>query len=90
MFKIKNKLLNLNVFIDNEYLDKYIELIEINRNTKREKFKTQQHHIIPRSYYKHNNLEIDNSKENLVNVFNTSLQLLSVIISFSNSLCVLL
>ena len=68
MKKLKEKLLALGIFEDNEYLDKYCELIENNKNTKREKFKTQQHHIIPRSYYKHNNLEIDNSKENLVNL----------------------
>ena len=65
---LKNKLLNLNIVIDNEYLDKYVELIESNRDTKREKFKTQKHHIIPKYYYKSNNLEVDESKENLVNL----------------------
>ena len=65
---LKEKLLSLDLVIDNEYLDKYCELIESNKNTKREKFKTQKHHIIPRYYYKYNNLEIDNSKENLVNL----------------------
>lgn len=66
--KLKEKLLSLDLVIDNEYLDKYCELIESNKDTKREKFKTQKHHIIPRYYYKYNNLEVDNSKENIVNL----------------------
>lgn len=32
------------------------------------KFKTQLHHIIPRKYYTYNKLEINNSRENLVNL----------------------
>ena len=68
MRELKEKLLSLGVFEDNEYLDFYCDLIESNRNTKREKFKTQKHHIIPRCYFKYKNLEIDNSKNNLVNL----------------------
>ena len=63
---LKEKLLSLDVVSDNEYLDKYVKLIEYNRNTKREKFKTQMHHIVPRSYYKHCQKHVDNSKHNLV------------------------
>ena len=66
---LKEKLLNLGIVIDNEYLDKYVELVETNRNTKREKFKTQRHHIVPKHYYKLNELKIDNSKSNFVNLF---------------------
>lgn len=66
--EIKEKLLRLGLFIDNEWLDKYCELIENNKNTKREKYKTQSHHIIPKCYYTMNKLKIDNSKENLVNL----------------------
>ena len=66
--RLKEKLLSLDLVVDNEYLDKYCELIESNRDTKREKFKTQRHHIIPRYYYKYNKLEVDNSKENIVNL----------------------
>jgi len=65
---LKEKLLILGIVEDNEYLDKYCEIIENNRETKKEKFKTQSHHIIPRSYYKHCSLPIDNSKENIVNL----------------------
>lgn len=48
---MKEKLLGLGVFIDNEYLDLYCSLIEDNRQTKKEKFKTQQHHVIPCACY---------------------------------------
>lgn len=63
-----NLLNNYNFFIDNEYLDKYIELINTNLDTKKERFKTQCHHIIPRCWFVYNNLEVDNSKNNEVNL----------------------
>ena len=65
---LKEKLLSLGIVENNEYLDKYVELIESNRETKREKFKTQKHHIIPKYYYKTNHLVVDNSKSNVVEV----------------------
>lgn len=65
---LKEKLLKLGVFIDNEYLDMYIKMVLDNAVTKRIKFETQKHHIIPKKYYKINNLEVDNSKENIVNL----------------------
>ena len=68
---LKEKLLEIGLCIDNEYLDKYVELIKSNRETKREKFKTQKHHIVPKYYYKINKLELDNSKENIVNLSHT-------------------
>ena len=66
--EIKLKLLSSNLVVDNEYLDKYVTLIENNLTTKRKKFVTQRHHIIPRYYYKLNNLPLDNSKDNIVNL----------------------
>ena len=68
---IKEKLLNLNIFIQNEYFNKYVELITNNLKTKREKFKTQKHHIIPRCYFKHESIKdkaIIEDKTNLVNL----------------------
>lgn len=65
---LKEKLLDMDLCIDNEYLDKYVELIESNRDTKREKFKTHKHHIIPKYYYRVNNLKIDNTSNNTVNL----------------------
>lgn len=65
---LKDKLLLTGYFVENEWLVKYCELINSNLNTKYEKFKTQRHHIIPKCYYKFNNLPINNSKENLINL----------------------
>jgi len=58
----KEKLLATNCFFDNEWLSKYNSLIIKNLNQKKIKFKTQKHHIIPRSIY------VDNSDANLVNL----------------------
>ncbi len=64
----KKYLLSIKAFINNKYLTKYVKLINANIDTKKEKFKTQTHHIIPRTYYKINKIPINNSKENLVNL----------------------
>lgn len=68
MEELKNKLLDLDIVIDNDYLNKYITLIQTNAVTLRQRNKTQRHHIIPKWYYKKNNLPCDNSPENLVNL----------------------
>lgn len=65
---MKEKLLGLGVFVDNEYLDLYCSLIENNKQTKKETTKTQRHHIIPKCYFKLINKPCDNSKTNLVNL----------------------
>lgn len=65
---IKEKLLNLGIIDNNDYFEKYTQLIINNVETKKQKYKTQRHHIIPRCYYKRNNLEVDNSLDNLVNL----------------------
>ena len=64
----KKLLLDTVVFIDNEFLDLYVELINNNLNREHETYKTQKHHIIPKCYYKLLNLEVDNSKDNVVNL----------------------
>lgn len=66
--KLKSSLLSLGFVLDNQYLDKYVELVNSNIFTKKLAFKTQQHHIVPRYYYKYNKLILDNSKENLINL----------------------
>ena len=48
--KVKAKLIELG-FLDNEYLDKYIALIEANLETKRDRKRTQAHHAIPVNSY---------------------------------------
>ena len=67
--ELKRKLLETNVVIDNEYLINYLELIKQNMLTEPEKGKTQIHHILPKSYYKHFNIEVDNNSRNKVNLY---------------------
>lgn len=64
----KSDLLFIDDVYDNEYLSKYIALINENINTKKQSYRTQLHHITPKSYYKNHNLVINNSKDNLVNL----------------------
>lgn len=68
MNALKSCLLKTAHFIDNEYLDQYCSLISQNKDQRKIKYQTQKHHILPRCYFKLINLEIDNSKENLVNL----------------------
>lgn len=68
MRDIKECLLDKGIVYDNEYLNKYVNLIYSNIDRPKETFKTNRHHIIPRSYYKMNNVEVDNSSDNLVNL----------------------
>ena len=60
--EIKLRLLNTNMFIDNKYLELYINLIVNNSDTPRLYGKTQRHHILQRKWYNKNKLTIDNSK----------------------------
>ncbi len=64
--ELKNKLLETGIFIDNEWLDKYVELVVSNQGTSYTRFKTQNHHIIPVCYYRNRSIEVDNSINNLV------------------------
>lgn len=66
--ELKTKLLSLGIVKENEYLDFYCTLIENNLNTIYEKRKTERHHIIPKGYFKYNNLDSDDSSNNLVNL----------------------
>ena len=54
--------MDTNLFNDDEWLDKYINLIESNLTQEKIIYKTQEHHIIPKSIY------VDNSPENLINL----------------------
>lgn len=48
--KVKSKLLELG-YIDNEWLTKYLEMLEANLSTKRDRKSTQEHHAIPVNSY---------------------------------------
>lgn len=67
--ELKYKLLNTGYFINNEYLDKYCNLIIENLETKIQPDNiTENHHILQVAYFKNLCLPIDNSKDNLVNL----------------------
>lgn len=54
------------LFIQNEYYQKYIELINSNIHSKYEKFKFNKHHIIPKIVFGINKQLVDNSVTNIV------------------------
>lgn len=64
----KTKLLETHLFVDNEYLSKYVELVKINANNDRIMFKTTAHHIIPKYCFEYLNIAVDNSDMNIVNL----------------------
>lgn len=63
---LKLQLLDTGYFIDNSYLDDYVQLISSNATTQYESFVTQSHHIIPTSYFKRRHIAVDNSAHNRV------------------------
>ena len=60
---LKQKLLNTGLFLDNEYLDEYINLVLSNNITIGY---TEKHHILQRNYFKKSSLPLDNSPDNLI------------------------
>lgn len=64
---LKQLLIQKDLVIDNEYLEKYITLILNNLTTKISKGKTQKHHIIPKYYFRSKNIEVQ-EVNNLVNL----------------------
>ena len=60
---LKQKLLNTGLFLDNEYLDEYINLVLSNNITIGY---TEKHHILQRNYFKKSGLPLDNSQDNLI------------------------
>lgn len=65
---IRERVLCSGVAVDNEYLCMYVELIKDNVHTKKEKFVTQKHHIIPKYYFKKKSTAVDDSSNNVVNL----------------------
>lgn len=65
---IRQDILDKGLCKENKFFDLYLDLIWENKNTLREKFKTERHHIIPKFYYKQQGVELDNSENNLVNL----------------------
>lgn len=68
MYDLRKILKSLPLFVSNDYLELYIRLIERNRVTPWLGGRTNAHHIIPRSWFKINSKEVDNTSNNLVNL----------------------
>lgn len=69
--ELKHILINLGLCKQNKYLTKYVNLIITNLTTTKQ-LGYDKHHIIPKYYYKYNNLKINSSKENLVYLSRTN------------------
>ena len=65
----KEQMLETKYVIDNDYLDKYVELINLHLDSPKVPRKTHAHHIIPVSYFTSRHIEVNNSSSNLVNLF---------------------
>lgn len=66
MQRLKQRLLETNDFADCIALDKYCALIAVSRAQESFSGKTQEHHILPRAWYKLHNKKLDNSADNLI------------------------
>jgi hypothetical protein len=66
--KLKERLLSCGLVHDNEYLDKYVEIIETKSVPVKQIGIHNKHHIIPRFYFRTNRIPIDNSTENIANL----------------------
>lgn len=64
----KAYLLSFDIFNDNEFLDLYVDLVNNNIFTDRDVHRTNLHHIVPKYYYIDNDLDIDSSDNNVVNL----------------------
>lgn len=65
---MKEKLLGLGVFVDNEYLDLYCSIIKDNLKSKRIKYQTQAHHVIPCCLYDSRELATKDPKNFIVHL----------------------
>lgn len=66
MSKLYNQLKDLPYFVDNEYLQKYVQLVEMHTRTVAKHTGMHKHHIIPKSWFKLCNVPCDDSLRNLV------------------------
>lgn len=66
--ELKQKLLNTEMFVDNFSFNKYLDIVYDNLYNLKTTDLTQKHHILPRHYFEHRNMPVDNSRDNLVNI----------------------
>ena len=63
--KLKSKLLSTDRFFDNEFLQKYLDIV-VDCSVHHSQGETQNHHIIPQYIFVEDGIQIDNSDENIV------------------------
>lgn len=68
MRDVYNTLRQLELFIDNEYLQKYAQLVERHTRTGIRSHVTNAHHIIPKAWFRLTETPVNNSLVNLVNL----------------------
>ena len=61
----KDFILSHSDFVDNDYLDKYVALINNSSIVNEYKYTVYKHHIIPKAYFNLYKLSIDNSDKNI-------------------------
>lgn len=66
MTNLETTLKTLDGFVDNEYLDKYIRLVERHKHSPVYRGDVNLHHIVPKAWFKLNNRDVDNDPSNLV------------------------
>ena len=64
--KLKEILLQYDIVVNNEWLDKYLDLIYTNLETKKQKYITNSHHVIPIYYYNWKYKLKDNTNKRLI------------------------
>ena len=69
MLSLRDKLLNIDDIIDNEYLYQYVCLVQERANPIHDSSLMQKHHIIPRSYFEKADQPVDDSSDNIVSLF---------------------
>ena len=62
--ELKKRLLATTYFLENVYFSEYLALVST--SVRPEVFKTQSHHILPKTYFKHFKLPVDDTSDNLV------------------------
>ena len=68
--ELKIKLLDTGLFLNNEFLSKYVDFLLNNSNKDKDQMNEalyiEKHHIIPKSYFRIKKNKIDNSQDNVV------------------------
>lgn len=79
--ELKYKLLETGLFIDNNYLDKYVQHVLTQNQLVHVNYQSEKHHIIPRCYFVELHKPVDNSSENIVDLMRSDHCIAHVLLS---------